>query len=71
MARIHDRMPAIIPRAQYARWLDSVLQNPAEIQTMIASYPAAELEAVPVGRAVNNAGNQGPGLIEPAGAPLE
>jgi putative SOS response-associated peptidase YedK len=71
MARIHERMPAIIPRAQYARWLDPLLQDPAQIQTMIASYPAAELEAVPVGRGVNNARNQGPELIVPAGAPLD
>ena len=40
MARIHDRMPVIVPRAQYARWLDPALRDPAEIQTMIASYPA-------------------------------
>jgi len=71
MARIHDRMPVIIPRAQYAHWLDTALQDPAQIQPMIASYPAAELEAVPVGRAVNSTRNQGPELIEPAGTPLD
>ncbi len=71
MARIHDRMPAIIPRAQYARWLDPALQDPAEIQPMIARYPAAEMQAIPVGRQINNARNQGPELIAPAGAPLE
>jgi len=70
MARIHDRMPAIIPREQHARWLDPALQDPAGIQPMIASYPATELEAVPIGRQINNARNQGPELIEPAGAPL-
>ena len=71
MARIHDRMPAIIPPEQHARWLDPALQDPAEIQTMIASCPAAALQAVPVGRQINNARNQGPELIEPAGAPLD
>jgi len=70
MARIHERMPAIIPRGLYARWLDPALRDPAEIQTMIASYPAGELQAVPVGRQINSARNQGPELIEPAGAPL-
>ena len=70
MARIHDRMPAIIRREDHARWLDPGLQDPAQIQTMIASYPAAELQAVPVGRQINNARNQGPELIAPAGAPL-
>ena len=71
MARIHERMPAIVPRAQYARWLDHALQDPAQIQPMIASYPAAQMEAFPVGAAINNARNQGAGLIAPTGAPLD
>lgn len=70
MARIYERMPAILPRGLYARWLDPALRDPAEIQTMIASYPAGELQAVPVGRQINNVRNQGAELIEPAGAPL-
>lgn len=71
MARIHDRMPAIIPREQHARWLDPALQDPAGIQPMIASYPATEMQAVPIGRQINNARNQGAELIVPAGAPLD
>ncbi len=67
MARIHDRMPAIIPRAQYARWLDPALHEPVELQAMIASYPAREMQAVPVSAEINNARNQGAELIEPAG----
>ena len=63
-------MPAIIPRENYARWLDPALQDPAQIQTMIASYPAGALQAVALGDRINNARNQGPELIEPAGAPL-
>ncbi len=70
MARIHDRMPAIIPPEHHARWLDPALQDAAQIQPMIASFPAGELQAIPVGRQINNARNQGPELIEPAGAPL-
>ena len=71
VARIYERMPVIIPRAQFARWLDPALQDPAEIQPMIASYPAGELLAIPVGCNINNARNQGPELIAPAGAPLD
>ena len=70
MARIHERMPAIIQREHYARWLDPALHDPAQIQTMIESYPAGELQAIPVGREINNVRNQGAELIEPAGAPL-
>jgi len=71
MARIYDRMPVIVPRAHYARWLSPSVQTPAQVQPMIASYPEAELRAVPVGRGINNARNQGPALIEPTGAPLD
>ena len=71
LARIHDRMPAIVRREHYARWLDPALQDPAQIQAMIASYPAGELEAIPVGRQINNARNEGPELIAPLGAPLD
>jgi putative SOS response-associated peptidase YedK len=70
LTRIYHRMPAIIPRAQYARWLSPELQDPAQIQTMIASYPDGALQAVPIGRRINNARNQGAELIEPVGAPL-
>jgi len=64
-------MPAIVPRAHYARWLDPAVQDPAQLQPMIASYPAAQLLAVPIGRDINNARNQGPELIAPAGEPLD
>jgi putative SOS response-associated peptidase YedK len=70
MARIHDRMPAIIPRAWYSRWLDPALRDPAELQAMIASYPAKEMQAIPVGAKINSARNEGAELIEPAGEPL-
>jgi putative SOS response-associated peptidase YedK len=70
MARIHERMPAIIPRAQYAHWLDPAARDPAELQAMIASYPAREMQAVAVSAKINNARNQGAELIEPAGEPL-
>jgi putative SOS response-associated peptidase YedK len=71
MARIHDRMPAIVAPDQYARWLDPSLTRPAEIQPMIARYPAEEMCAVPVDSRVGNARNQGAALIEPAGPALE
>jgi putative SOS response-associated peptidase YedK len=71
MARIHDRMPAIVGREDHARWLDPALRDPAQVQAMIASCPAAELQAVPIGREINSARNQGPALIAPTGAPLD
>ena len=63
-------MPAIVPRENYSRWLAPALRDPTRIQTMIASYPAGELQAIALGARINNARNQGPELIAPAGAPL-
>jgi putative SOS response-associated peptidase YedK len=55
---VHDRMPLMVPRQLYAAWLrgdERILQAP----------PAIELRAHPVGRAVNQAANDSPRLIEP------
>jgi putative SOS response-associated peptidase YedK len=71
MARLQDRMPAIIPRERYARWLDPSLQDPAEIQPLIARYPADGMQSVPVSARINNVRDQGAELIEPAGPALE
>jgi len=71
MARLHDRMPAIIARDHYAHWLDPSLQDPAKIQPMIACYPAEAMQAVPISARINDVRNQGAELIAPAGAPLE
>ena len=71
MARIHERMPVIIPRAQYARWLDPALRDPAAIQPMIASYPAAELRPSPSAARSTTRATRAPELIEPTGAPLD
>lgn len=70
MARIHERMPVIVPPAQYARWLDAELRDAAQIQSMLASCPDGQLQAVPLGAKINNVRNQGPELIEAVGEPL-
>lgn len=66
-ATIHDRMPAIIPRSQYQRWLDPHRIDPEQIQPMIAGYPAREMIAYPVSTKLNNARNQGPEVLKALG----
>lgn len=63
MAKIHDRMPVIVAREDYARWLDPHLTDPNSILPMLAAYPADEMLAYPVSARVNNARNEGPDLI--------
>jgi putative SOS response-associated peptidase YedK len=61
MAPIHDRMPVIAPPEDYGAWLDP---RKHEAQEFIVSHPAARMEAYPVSKAVSNARNEGPELIE-------
>ena len=56
---IHDRMPVIIAPGNFAVRLDP--QTPAsELPTLLWSYPAEAMTAVPVGRFVSNPRNEGP-----------
>jgi len=58
LREIHDRMPVIIARDDYAAWLggEDRLLRPA---------PDDALQARPVGMAVNQAANDSPRLLEP------
>jgi putative SOS response-associated peptidase YedK len=66
MARIHDRMPAILPERAHAEWLDPENERAEALQALLRPYPAEEMRAYPVSTRVNSAKNEGPGLIEPA-----
>ena len=70
MAQIHDRMPAIVARADHSRWLDNDGVEPGE--AMALARPAAEeaLELVEIGAAVNKAANDGPALQAPLAEPI-
>ena len=66
-APIHNRMPAILARDDYAAWLGEKPAEPAELLTMLKPYPAAEMEAIPIGRRIGNVKFDDPALIEPVG----
>jgi putative SOS response-associated peptidase YedK len=58
VGRVHDRMPLLIARDDYAAWLaggEDLLQQPVKV----------ELASHPVGLGVNTAANDSPRLIEP------
>lgn len=65
MARIHNRMPVIIHGENQEPWLDTSLQ-PDVALTLLAPYPADEMEAYPVSTLVNSPKNDMPACIEPA-----
>lgn len=62
--KIHDRMPLIVPAAEYARWLDP--RTPARaLRPILGPYPAARMETWPVGAAVNNPRSDDPACLAP------
>lgn len=63
IAHIHDRMPVIVDRGDYEQWLDPE-QGKEALLSMLKPYPEKEMEAYPVGLAVNKPANNGPELLE-------
>jgi putative SOS response-associated peptidase YedK len=61
MQPVHDRMPLILPRAAYARWLDP---ERADVRDLIVPFPADEMAWYPVSTRVNNVHHDSPALIE-------
>ena len=66
---IHDRMPVILPPEAYDRWLDSSVEEPEQLQPLIASFPAERMLATPVGTFVNSPRNDSPLCVEEAEIP--
>jgi putative SOS response-associated peptidase YedK len=64
----HNRMPVILPSEAYARWLDPRTPLP-QLQSIIAPFPADQMETYVVSQVVNNARHDGPECVEPAEAP--
>jgi putative SOS response-associated peptidase YedK len=61
-AKYHDRMPVIVDRADYARWLDPT--SPADkLLPLLESRTVDALEVAAANPMVNNPRNQGPELL--------
>ena len=64
MRPIHDRMPVILQPDDYAAWLDPQMTDAALVREVAGQFPAEQMEAYPVGRAVGNPRSHGSVLIE-------
>lgn len=64
VARIHDRMPVILDRADWGAWLAEGTPV-AQLRSLLRPAPAAPLDAYAVSPAVNNVRNEGPQLLDP------
>jgi putative SOS response-associated peptidase YedK len=64
ISKIHNRMPAIVKPAEEADWLN-LKNSAAEVVKLLQPYPANEMEAFPVSRAVNKPSFDDPSCIKP------
>jgi putative SOS response-associated peptidase YedK len=65
MEKIHDRMPVILPAKAYDAWLDPGEQSPDKLDRLLKPYPAAQMTAFAVSRAVNDPKNDSGVCVAP------
>jgi putative SOS response-associated peptidase YedK len=65
LAPIHDRMPVILDRADWAKWLGEDAVKRPELQKMLRPWPAERMRAYRVGQRVNNVRNDDAALLVP------
>lgn len=63
IAPLHNRMPVILPRADYDAWLDPSQSDPAQLMPLLRPYPAEDMTYYPVSRLVNDVRNDSPQVI--------
>lgn len=69
VAPIHDRMPVIVKPADYERWLDPAVTDPAALADILKPYPAGEMTAYRISPRVNSPRNNDPAITEPLQEP--
>ncbi len=67
---IHHRMPVILPREDYAAWLDPAVQRSEAIVALLRACPDDWLETHPVATRVNDVRNDDSDCVERTPEPL-
>lgn len=67
IARVHGRMPAILPETAWKTWLDPQYQDYDELRALLRPFPDRPLTMYPVSKLVNRPTNDRPELLEPVG----
>jgi len=68
MRTLHDRMPVILPPADYDRWLDPATQDVEGLKALLRPYSSEEMTAYPISAYVNNPRHEGVKCLEAAEA---
>ncbi len=66
MSDLHNRMPVILDKANYADWLNPMPARPEDLIHLIQPFPADRMSAYPVSTLVNTPVNDRAELIVPA-----
>lgn len=70
MEPIHDRMPVLLDRADWARWLDPTSSDVTDLRELLVPAGPDALVMHPVSTEVGNVRNQGPQLADPVPDPV-
>ena len=62
LAEIHNRMPVILPREAYARWLANIDPHPRDL---LVPFPAADMRMWPISTRVNKPDNDDADVLTP------
>jgi putative SOS response-associated peptidase YedK len=65
LGHIHDRMPLLVERDRWDRWLDPQVADRDELLGLLVPAAPGRLEAYPVSTEVNNVQNNGAHLLDP------
>ncbi len=69
LADMHDRMPVILPRERYSRWMDPRIQDSEQVLAMVTPFQASLMRRYSVSTSVNYVANDGPECSAPAELP--
>jgi putative SOS response-associated peptidase YedK len=62
---IHDRMPVIVAREDYAQWLNRHATNAGDLMHLLLPFPEAQMKATPVNSVVGNSRIDTPECVQP------
>jgi putative SOS response-associated peptidase YedK len=65
MSTLHNRMPLILSKKNYADWLDPAPRTPDSLLHLIQPFPSDDMSAYPVSTMVNSPGNDRVELVAP------
>jgi putative SOS response-associated peptidase YedK len=66
VGRVHDRMPVILERESYGRWLDAGNEDVTGFGPLLVAFPAEAMTSLAVSRVVNSPRNDTPECLSPA-----